>query len=152
MAKAIIIPVGEEARFVEIDGSLESKQKAVGGHIEPFDVVFGSDPCDMVEGGELFTYVNDEGLYSCMPNRAVYANGRMAEVGYLSQVDYRSVVKEGDLYTILSGDILVVREEFDEDGNGAILDCTEEDIAEVRKAYGPPFTGWVEAMRIKMSA
>ena len=32
----------------------------------------------------------------------------MAEVGYLSQLDYASVVQPGDLYTVLCGDIVAV--------------------------------------------
>ena len=39
--------------------------------------------------------------------------------------DYSTPVREGDLYTILFGDILVVREEIDKKGGSRILDCTD---------------------------
>lgn len=42
-------------------------------------------------------YVNEEGLFTCPPNRAVYATKGMEEAGYLSMMDYSSPVKEGEL-------------------------------------------------------
>lgn len=65
--KAMLIPTGGEP--VEIDiradekgSTLSDLQRLVGGSIEPFDVIFG-------EGISL--YVNEDGLFTCPPNRAV---------------------------------------------------------------------------------
>ena len=42
------------------------------------------------------------------PNRAIYANDRMEREGYLSQMDYTSVVKAGDLYGLICGTFVAV--------------------------------------------
>jgi len=62
--KAIPVPVGEMPKLIEIDGSLKSMQKAVGGNVEPCSWVFNDEPV---------VYVNEEGKLTCEPNRAVYA-------------------------------------------------------------------------------
>ena len=49
---------------VEIDGSLKSMQEAVGGCIEPRIWAFNDEPV---------VYVNEEGKFTCEPNRTVYA-------------------------------------------------------------------------------
>ena len=72
--------------------------------------------------------MNEEGLGNCPPNRAVYATRNMVEEGYLSQMDYTSVVKEGELYTILWGDIVAVG--FDPE-TGMDRDLTDAEIAQV---------------------
>lgn len=74
-------------------------QALVGGNIETFDIAFG-------EGVSL--YVNEEGLFTCPPNRAIFATEEMAKAGYLSQLDYSKVVEMGDFYTVLNGDIVAV--------------------------------------------
>ena len=71
----------------------------MGGNIETFDIAFG-------EGVSL--YVNEEGLFTCPPNRAIFATEEMAKAGYLSQLDYSKVVEMGDFYTVLNGDIVAV--------------------------------------------
>lgn len=53
-------------------------------------------------------YVNEEGLFTCPPNRAIFATEEMAKAGYLSQLDYSKVVEMGDFYTVLNGDIVAV--------------------------------------------
>lgn len=153
MAKAIVLPTyGPDARFIEIDGSLNSMQEVVGGHVEPFDVPFGSSRTNPVPGGELFAYVNDEGMYVCEPNRAVYADRHMEERGYLSMLDYSKTVREGDLYTILFGDILVVREEVDEEGESRILDCTDADMEAALAAFGGVGSGLLAWLALNLAS
>lgn len=98
------IATGEPPREVTLlpdkNGStLKPLQALVGGNIETFDIAFG-------EGVSL--YVNEEGLFTCPPNRAIFATEEMAKAGYLSQLDYSKVVEMGDFYTVLNGDIVAV--------------------------------------------
>lgn len=76
---------------------LEVMQDLVHGYIEPFPVLFGDD---------IVLYVNDEGLFTEPPNRAIYATKEMEETGYLSQLDMKTPVQEGDLYGVLFGNII----------------------------------------------
>lgn len=99
---AMLIATGELPREVTLlpdkNGStLKPLQALVGGNIETFDIAFG-------EGVSL--YVNGEGLFTCPPNRAIFATEEMAKAGYLSQLDYSKVVEMGDFYTVLNGDIV----------------------------------------------
>ena len=102
--RAMLIATCEPPREVTLlpdkNGStLKSLQALVGGNIETFDIAFG-------EGVSL--YVNEEGLFTCPPNRAIFATEEMAKAGYLSQLDYSKVVEMGDFYTVLNGDIVAV--------------------------------------------
>ena len=102
--RAMLIPTGELPREMTLlpdkNGStLKPLQALVGGNIEPFDIMFG---------GEISLYVNEEGLFTCPPNRAVFATEEMAKAGYLSQLDYTKPVEMGDFYTVLNGDIVAV--------------------------------------------
>lgn len=91
-------PVEIDIEVDEAGSTLHDLQRLVGGNIEPFDVIFG-------EGISL--YVNEEGLFTCPPNRAVYATKGMEEAGYLSMMDYSSPVKEGELETGENRDLSV---------------------------------------------
>lgn len=84
--RAMLIATGEAPREVT-------------GNIETFDIAFGE---------EVSLYVNEEGLFTCPPNRAIFATEEMAKAGYLSQLDYSKVVEMGDFYTVLNGDIVAV--------------------------------------------
>lgn len=102
--RAMLIATGEPPREVTLlpdkNGStLKSLQALVGGNIETFDIAFGED---------VSLYVNEEGLFTCPPNRAIFATEEMAKAGYLSQLDYSKVVEMGDFYTVLNGDIVAV--------------------------------------------
>lgn len=102
--RAMLIATGEPPREVTLlpdkNGStFKPLQALVGGNIETFDIAFG-------EGVSL--YVNEEGLFTCPPNRAIFATEEMAKAGYLSQLDYSKVVEMGDFYTVLNGDIVAV--------------------------------------------
>lgn len=79
--------------------TLRPLQALVGGNIEAFDIAFGET---------VSLYVNEEGLFTCPPNRAIFATEEMAKAGYLSQLDYSKVVEMGDFYTVLNGDIVAV--------------------------------------------
>lgn len=87
--RAMLIATGEPPREVTLlpdkNGStLKSLQALVGGNIETFDIAFGED---------VSLYVNEEGLFTCPPNRAIFATEEMAKAGYLSQLDYSKVVE-----------------------------------------------------------
>lgn len=90
--RAMLIATGEPPREVTLlpdkNGStLKSLQALVGGNIETFDIAFGE---------EVSLYVNEEGLFTCPPNRAIFATEEMAKAGYLSQLDYSKVVESHD--------------------------------------------------------
>lgn len=100
----MLIATGEPPREVTLlpdkNGStLKPLQALVGGNIETFDIAFGE---------EVSLYVNEEGLFTCPPNRAIFATEEMAKAGYLSHLDYSKVVEMGDFYTVLNGDIVAV--------------------------------------------
>jgi hypothetical protein len=105
--RAMLIECGREPREVQVklgdEGTaLDSLQFWVGGNIDVFDALYESL-------GGVTLYVNDDGIYECEPNRAVYATERMAEEGYLSQFAAGAeVVEPGELYTVLFGDIVAV--------------------------------------------
>ena len=127
--KVAFIGVGEEPRIVEVeaDGNgshLHGLQDLVGGFIEPFPVLYGD---------ELLLYVNEDGIgRGLAPNRAVYANKRMQEEGYLSQLDYSRVVEEGQFYTVLFGPIVAVS--YDE--MGGERDITQAEFDRLRADLG----------------
>lgn len=110
-------PVEIDIEVDETGSTLHDLQRLVGGNIEPFDVIFG-------EGISL--YVNEEGLFTCPPNRAVYATKGMEEAGYLSMMDYSSPVKEGELYSILCGDLVAVGFDFETGENRDLSAATSQ--------------------------
>lgn len=146
--KGVIIPTDGTPKPIDIqkgsDGStLRSLQKLVGGNIEPFPVIFGDDIC---------VYVNEDGLYNCPPNRAVYATRGMEEAGYISQLDYNHAVKEGELYTVLFGDLVAVG--FDPE-TGEDRDLTAGETEEVTGYFtkvSAPGSGLAEVMAIRSGA
>lgn len=139
--RAALIPVGEEPRIIEMENTLQEMQAAVGGNIEVFDVLFEGKPC---------LYVNEEGIYECKPNRAVYATKDMEEAGYLSQMHPNEVVKEGELYTILFGNILAVSYDVDEEGELVERDITDEEFEKVKKVFVDRESGMREVINIQL--
>lgn len=97
----MIVPVGREPEFktLESDESgsfLKALQGCVGGLIEPLPWLFDDAPAG---------YCNEEGALGATfldANRAVYATKAMEDAGFLSQLDFRTPVREGDLFTIVS--------------------------------------------------
>lgn len=122
--KGMLIPVDGEPVEINIEqdnegSTLDSLQRLVGGNIEPFDVIFGDG---------ISVYVNEEGLFTCPPNRAIYATKHMQDTGYLSQMDFSTPVKQGELYSILFGDLVAVGFDMDTGDN---RDLTPDEIDRV---------------------
>ena len=114
----ILIPEDGEPRRValETDGRGlmgDALSRLVGGCFDTLPIV--------IPGVDL--WVNDDGTSEFGPNRAIYATRAMEERGCLSQIDYRHVPAEGELYTILHGQIVALG--FDPD-SGASVSLTEE--------------------------
>lgn len=122
-ARGIVFPVGEEPRTVRIDlsNSLEQMQMAVQGLIENVNVLRS-------EGIDL--WVNDEGMFTEEPNRALFTTRGMAEAGCISQFSQpggpMEAAKENDLYSVLYGNVVALG--FDE-SNGEIASLTDEQAA-----------------------
>ena len=131
------IGIGEAPKIKEIEpdeqGSyLHAMQKLVGGHIEFFECLYGTHPA---------LIVNDEGLYTSEPNRAVYANARMEAEGFLDAMTYSHPIVEGELYTILYGPILAVPIDWDEEGNEVHRDITDAEFATLERDFSDPDSG-----------
>ena len=87
-------PEGRESSY------LGAFQREVGGNVEAYGVLWDDEP---------LIYVNEESLFNgSTANRAIYANDHMEEERYLSQMDYTSVVKRGDLYGLTFGTFIAV--------------------------------------------
>ena len=130
--EVVVVPVGGRPyrKVLEADerGSfLRALQACVGGPIEAAGYIFGDEPA---------VYVNEEGLLGASlgtANRAVYATRQMAEAGYLSQMDFSHAVAEGELYSIVFGDMVCVG--FDPD-TGEDRDITDEEARRVVERFG----------------
>lgn len=127
---------------VEVHG-LVDLQSLVGGYIEPFSVY---------EDRGWTIYVNDDGMYSCEPNRAVFADKGLADAGYLSQFsDFIEPVKEDELYCILFGDIVVIGHD---PMTGDDKSLTPEQMDEIKAMFSTPSmgpgSGYHAAMSVKM--
>lgn len=106
---------------------LHGLQACVGGPIEPAGYIFGDAPA---------VYVNEEGLLTASldtANRAIYATREMAEMGYLSQMDYSHAVEEGELYSIVFGDMVCVG--FDPE-TGEDRNITDAEAERVMERFG----------------
>ena len=138
-------PVEIDIKVDEEGSTLHDLQRLVGGNIEPFDVIFG-------EGISL--YVNEEGLFTCPPNRAVYATKGMEEAGYLSMMvsmmDYGSPVKEGELYSILCGDLVAVGFDFETGENRDLSADEMSRVADYFTEVSKPGSGIEEVIAIRM--
>lgn len=99
--KAVLVPVGLDPVVIEIDNTRDIMSH-VGGII---DEASGYLPPDALPFN-LSMYVNDEGLYSCQPNRAFYATESMEHEGYYSAIDGKPVVS-GLPSSLLFGNIVI---------------------------------------------
>lgn len=136
--KAVLVPVGEMPRVIEVDG-LKDLQSAVGGNIELCSWVFNDRPV---------VYVNEEGKFTCPPNRAVYATAE--DEGAIKWDG--STVKRGELLEILFGDFVCIG--YDPE-TGEDRDVTEEEIMRVRERFESLRSidsGLLEVLRIKLAA
>lgn len=98
---AVLVPVGFDPVAIEIDGTRDIMSH-VGGTI---DEASGYLPPDALPFN-LSMYVNDEGQYSCQPNRAFYATESMEHEGYYSAIDGKPVVS-GLPSSLLFGNIVI---------------------------------------------
>ena len=147
--EVMVVPVGgrpyRKAIEADCDGSfLHGLQACVGGLIEPASYIFEDAPA---------VYVNEEGLLGASldtANRAIYATKRMTEMGYLSQMDYAHVVEEGELYSIVFGDMVCVG--FDPE-TGEDRDITDAEAERVMDRFGSDesiMSGGFELIRMMM--
>lgn len=91
-----------------------------------------------------------EGLFTCPPNRAVYATKGMEEAGYLSMMDYSSPVKEGELYSILCGDLVAVGFDFETGENRDLSADEMSRVADYFTEVSKPGSGIEEVIAIRM--
>ena len=142
--KALIVKTEGAVEPIEIDG-LRDKQRAVGGCIEYFGVF---------EDRGFTVIINEDGLFTCPPNRAIFGDASLEEAGYLSQFshEYRPV-RDGELYAILCGDFLVVG--FDP-ATCEERDLTPEAEAAAREMFergaSGPASGLIAAVALKRNA
>lgn len=99
--QAVLVPVGFDPVAIEIDDARDIMSH-VGGTI---DEASGYLPPDALPFN-LSMYVNDEGLYSCQPNRAFYATESMEHEGYYSAIDGKPLVS-GLPSSLLFGNIVI---------------------------------------------
>lgn len=118
-------PVEIDIEVDETGSTLHDLQRLVGGNIESFDVIFG-------EGTSL--YVNEEGLFTCPPNRAVYATKGMEEAGYLS---------------ILCGDLVAVGFDFETGENRDLSADEMSRVADYFTEVSKPGSGIEEVIAIR---
>ena len=133
--RALLVPCGGMPREIEIDG-LADLQRAVGGYIESCAWIFNDEPA---------VFINEEGKFTCTPNRAVYATAE--DEGKITWDDV--VIHEGDLLDIIYGDFVCIGMNPEEGEN---RDITDEEIALVNARFGTPDSVWSglrEAVRIK---
>lgn len=126
-AHGLLIPVGSKPLEVWIDknNSLAELQDLVNGNVEVLRVL----------GNGVDLWVNDEGLFNgSQPNRAIYATKHMEEVGYLDQLTFGHPVKEGELYSLICGEI---------------ASLPQETIDKLKETFADPSTGYKEYIHIK---
>lgn len=146
--RGLLIQTDREPVVIDIQrdeggSTLHSLQNLVGGNIEAFSPLFG-------EGIDL--YVNEDGLSTCPPNRAVYATKEMEQEGYLSQMDYSHVAKEGELYTILHGDIVAVGFDPETGDNRGLTYDEVEQVNDYFTKVSPPGSGLSEVLALLRGA
>ena len=98
---------------------------------------------------EIDIKVDEEGLFTCPPNRAVYATKGMEEAGYLSMMDYSSPVKEGELYSILCGDLVAVGFDFETGENRDLSADEMSRVADYFTEVSKPGSGIEEVIAIR---
>lgn len=142
---AVYIESGIEPYEIRIDAnnSVSHIQELVGS---AFDII-------SVTGDGIDLYVNDNGLFECSPNRNMFANKHMQEVGYLSQFDFLHPVVEGEIYTRLYGPIVACS--VDKEGN--LESLTPWQIEAVKYKYSLSrsnaldLDSWLNLMSVKIA-
>ena len=125
----MVVPVGREPepKTLESDenGSfLKALQGCVGGPIESLSWLFDDAPAG---------YCNEEGALGATFLDAIYADKAMEDAGFLSQLDFATPVHEGDLFTIVFGDMVFCG--FDPE-TGESRDISREECERVRERFG----------------
>lgn len=144
----VYIPFGEDPVEMRIpaeeDGStLRPLQELVDGNIELVRLFDGID-----------VYVNDCGLWEQPANRALFATRDLdLPIGELINiVDGRSIVEEGDLFSVLFGSIVAVG--YDPE-TGESRSLTAGEAERVRRYFtevSPAFSGPVAVEAVRMGA
>ena len=107
MLKVLLVRVGEEPKVVEIEDTLEAKQKLVGGYIEMCSPPLHDDSAVII--------CNEEGkLLGLKPN------------AYL-------VNRDGDVYDVVCGDFFIVDAPLDSEDFKSLSD---EQIEKYTNMYG----------------
>ena len=147
--EVMVVPVGGRPyrKALEADrdgGFLRGLQACVGGLIEPAGYIFEDAPA---------VYVNEDGLLGASletANRAVYATKRMAQMGYISQVDHSRAVEEGELYSIVFGDMVCVGFNPETGEDRDITDAEAERVVDRFGSDEPIMSGGIELIRMMM--
>lgn len=127
----MVVPVGREPELKTLESDengsfLKALQGCVGGLIESLPRLFDDAPAG---------YCNEEGALGATfldANRAVYADKAMEDAGFLSQLDFRTPVREGDLYAIVFGDMVFTGLDPD---TGESRDISPEERERVRERF-----------------
>ena len=101
---------------IEIN-NLHDIQKAVGGYIESVPFVFDRD--------DIAVYVNDEGKFTQMPNRAVFADSDITTWN-------NKTIRKGEVVDILFGPIVCLGS----DAEGVDIDLTDEQTKLITDKFG----------------
>lgn len=151
--KVGFIPMNEKPRIEIIEGTEDED-----GYVSYYEGIRNLIGCKLVDSfspmydDEPLLWVDDEGVFNSRPNRAVFANEHMADVGYLSQQDHSRVVKKGELYTILFGNIVAVSYDYDEEGDDIARDITDEEFKRLAEDFDDVDSGVFSAMVIRWNA
>ena len=135
MTKALLIPVDDVPRPVDIDG-LADLQRLVKGNIECANWVFG-------DGSGITVYLNDEGKFTQPPNRAVYADCDGTRWD-------GTPIHVGDVIDVLHGPFICIGD----DGEDGDADLTDEQVKLVMSRFGDDSigSGWLAQIGLRLVA
>lgn len=146
--RAVVVPAGGLPFETELpcddEGTIaEALRGIIGSTFSLFDPL-----SDDLLGVDL--YQAEE--FPARANRAVYATASIERAGYISTMDMSSPAREGELYTILLGDVVAVG--YDPE-IGESVSLNDEQAARVVDYFthdSPPGSGDYEVLRIKNPA
>lgn len=114
--KIAVIEPGKNPYLKEVEPETRSDGKTshlkafkneVGGLIEYFEPLWGDRPA-LITNEEFLSNGSE-------PNRAIYANERIHDTGYIDMMTYSHVPEVGELYGLMFGTFIAVS--HDEEGN-----------------------------------
>ena len=139
MAKIRVIRFGmSSTEIVEIEDSLESLQEEVGGYIEYVQL-----------SSTLAFIVNEEGLYTCKPNRAIYADEQMVCDLFCSQMDGKRLEKPFQLYALFFGDFIAVGQKYNPEEGYETASISERDAERACDMVGRPGSALLEIFKMQ---